>query len=117
MISLVPPSLSSGTEVIFSPWGEKDLAVIGDITVGKGKWKRSRSTDNGSIRSVLGSVARAHEFVVGSRPWDDTSQVSADYTTRRVGTKRVSNQRRHIKKVSAIIPNTLTTTNVITHRR
>ena len=26
----------------------------------------------------LRSVAWAHELVVGSRPWDDTSQVSAD---------------------------------------
>jgi len=45
--------------------------------VGKGKWKRSRSTNDGTIGCVLGSVARAHELVGGYRPWDDASQVSA----------------------------------------
>jgi hypothetical protein len=45
--------------------------------VGKGKWKGSRSTDNSSGGGVLRSVAWAHELVVGSRPWDNTSQVSA----------------------------------------
>ena len=75
---LVPPSLSSGSEIIFGPGGEGDLSVLGGITVGKGKGKRGRSTDNVSIRGVLGSVARAHELVVGGGPWDNTSQVSAD---------------------------------------
>ena len=46
--------------------------------MGKSEGKRGRSTDNVSIRSVLGSVARAHELVVGGRPWDDATQVSAD---------------------------------------
>jgi len=75
---LVPPSLSSGSEIIFGPGGEGDLSVLGGITVGKGKGKRGRSTDNVSIRGVLGSVTRAHELVVGGGPWDNTSQVSAD---------------------------------------
>ena len=46
--------------------------------MGKSERKRGRSTDNVSIRGVLGSVARAHELVVGGRPWDDATQVSAD---------------------------------------
>jgi hypothetical protein len=76
--SLVPPSLSSGTEVILGPWGEKNLSIFGNIAVGKGKWKRGRSTNNCTIRGVLRSVAWAHELVLGGRPWNDTSQVSAD---------------------------------------
>jgi hypothetical protein len=78
--SLVPPSLTSGTEIILGPSREQDLAVFGDVTVSKGKWKRSGSTNNGTIRSVLRSVAWAHEFVLSSRPWHDTTQVSTDYT-------------------------------------
>ena len=75
---LVPPSLSSGAEVVLDPWREDDLAILGGVAVGKGKWKRSGSTDNGSSWGVLRSVAWAHELVVSSRPWDDTSQVCAD---------------------------------------
>mmetsp|Transcript_17756 Transcript_17756/g.28675 ORF Transcript_17756/g.28675 Transcript_17756/m.28675 type:complete len:234 (+) Transcript_17756:218-919(+) len=78
LVRLVPPSLSSGTEVILGPRREHDLAIVGNVTVGKSERKRSRSTDNGSIRSVLRSVARAHELVVGRRPWHNASQVSAD---------------------------------------
>ena len=47
--------------------------------MGKSERKRGRSTNDVSIRGVLGSVARAHELVVGSGPWDDATQVSADY--------------------------------------
>ena len=46
--------------------------------MGKGKRKRGRSTDNGSGGGVLRSVAWALELVGGGRPWDHTSQVSAD---------------------------------------
>ena len=46
--------------------------------MGKSEGKRSGSTDDVTIRSVLGSMARAHKLVLGARPWDDTSQVSAD---------------------------------------
>jgi len=45
--------------------------------VGKSKGKRGRSTDNMTIRGVLGSVTGAHELVVGSGPWDNATQVSA----------------------------------------
>jgi hypothetical protein len=76
--SLVPPSLLAGTEVRLAPGVESDLAIFGNIAVGKSKGKRSGSTDDVTIRSVLGSMARAHELVLGGRPWDDTSQVSAD---------------------------------------
>lgn len=86
-VSLVPPSLGSSTEVILGPWGEKDLAIFGNIAVGKSERKRGRSTNDGSGRSVLGSVARAHEFVLGSRPWNDTSQVSAHCKIGRIGNK------------------------------
>ena len=75
--SLVPPSLSSSTEVILSPGGEKDLAILGNVAVCKGKGKRSGSTNNGSIRRVLGSVAWAHELVVGRRPWHNASKMGA----------------------------------------
>ena len=77
-LGVVPPSLSSGSEIVLGPRGEGDLSVFGGVAVGKSEWKRGRSTDNVSIRSVLGSVARAHELVVGGRPWDDATQVSAD---------------------------------------
>ena len=79
VVYLVPPSLSSGTEIIFGPRRENDLIVVfSNITVCKSKWKRSWSTYNMTIRSILRSVAWAHEFVVGGRPWDDASQVCAD---------------------------------------
>ena len=76
--SLVPPSLLSGTEIFLGPRREKDLSIVGSITVGKSERKRSGSTNNGSIGGVLRSVAWAHELVVGSRPWDNASQVCAD---------------------------------------
>jgi len=74
---LVPPSLPSGTEVIFCPGGEKDLSGVIHFAMGKGKRKRSRSTNDVAVGGVLGSVARAHELVVGSRPWNDTSKMGA----------------------------------------
>jgi hypothetical protein len=77
-VSLVPPSLSTGTEVIFGPGRESDLSIFGGITVSQGKGQWGRSTDNGTIGRVLRTVAGAHEFVLCGRPWDDTSQVSAD---------------------------------------
>jgi hypothetical protein len=46
--------------------------------VGKSKGKRGRSANNVTIGGVLGSVAWAHELVLGGRPWDDTSQVSTN---------------------------------------
>jgi len=76
--SLVPPSLSSGSEVLFRPGGEEDLAVLAGVAVRKSKGKRSRSTNDVSIGGVLGTVARAHELVVGGGPWDDATQVGAD---------------------------------------
>jgi len=45
--------------------------------VGKSEGKRGRSTDNGTGGGVLGSVAWAHELVVGGGPWDNASQVGA----------------------------------------
>mmetsp|Transcript_13378 Transcript_13378/g.37667 ORF Transcript_13378/g.37667 Transcript_13378/m.37667 type:complete len:219 (-) Transcript_13378:442-1098(-) len=75
---LVPPSLASGSEIILRPWGEGDLSIFSGVAVGKSKGKRGRSTNDVSIRGILGSVARAHELVVGGRPWDDATQVSAD---------------------------------------
>jgi len=75
---LVPPSLSASSEIVFRPRREKDLSVFGGVAVGKSKGKRGRSTNNVSIRSVLGSVARAHELVVGGGPWDNATQVGAD---------------------------------------
>ena len=96
MLHLVPPSLSTGTEVFFSPWGEKDLAIFGNITVGKSKRKRSRSTNNRSGWRILGSVAWADELVVGSRPWNNATQVCADWSRR--GGK--SNVRKAAQKIS-----------------
>jgi len=75
---LVPPSLSSGSEIVFRPRGEKNLSIVTGVTVRKSEGKRSGSTDDVSIGGVLGSVARAHELVVGGGPWDDATQVSAD---------------------------------------
>ena len=46
--------------------------------MGKSERKRGRSTNDVSIRGVLRSVARAHELVVGSGPWDDATQMSAN---------------------------------------
>ena len=46
--------------------------------MGKSKWKRSGSADNGTSGGVLRSMAWAHELVVSSRPWDDASQMCAD---------------------------------------
>jgi hypothetical protein len=39
--------------------------------------KRSRSTNDSTIGGILGSMARAHEFVVGSRPRNNATQVRA----------------------------------------
>lgn len=78
--SLVPPSLSTSTEIVLGPWAEDNLSTfLISITMGKSKWKRSRSTNNCTLWGILRSVARALELVGGSRPWDHTSQVSADY--------------------------------------
>jgi len=74
---LVPPSLSSGTEVSLSPGAEHNLSIITSITVRKSKGKRGRSTDDMTIRGVLRPVARAHELVVGSGPRDNATQMSA----------------------------------------
>ena len=75
---LVPPSLLVGAEVDFGPGREDNLSRrFLNITVGKSKWERSRSTDNGTSRGILGSVTWALELVGSSRPWDNTSQVSA----------------------------------------
>ena len=76
---LIPPTFAASSEVIFGPWGEEDLAILGNIAMGKSKWKRSRSTNDGTVRGVLRSVAWAHELVLGGRPWDNTSQVSAHW--------------------------------------
>lgn len=76
-ISLVPPSFASSTEIIFGPRREDNLAIFRNITMGKGKRKRGRSTDDGAIGRVLRSVAWAHELVLGGRPWYNTTQVSA----------------------------------------
>jgi len=76
-LDLVPPSLSTGTEVILSPGREDDLSRFIDIAVGKSKRERSRPTDDRTIGSVLGSMTGAHELVVGSGPRDDTSKMSA----------------------------------------
>jgi hypothetical protein len=75
--SLVPPSLSAGAEILLRPGREDDLAIFSDVAVCKSKGKRGRTTDDVSIRGVLRSMTWAHELVVSSRPWDDTSQVSA----------------------------------------
>ena len=83
ILNLVPPSLSAGTEVFFSPGGEHDLAIIGSFTVGKGKWERSRSTNDGTSWGILRSVAWADELVVGGRPWDDATQVCAHCRARK----------------------------------
>ena len=74
---LLPPGLSSSTEIFLSPGSEGNNSSIIDITVGKCKRQGSRSSYNGSGRSVLRSVTWAHELVVGGRPRYDTSQVSA----------------------------------------
>jgi hypothetical protein len=78
--SLVPPSLSTSTEIVLGPWAEDNLSTfLISITMGKSKWKRSRSTNNCTFWGILRSVTRALELVGGSRPWDNTSKVSADY--------------------------------------
>lgn len=50
---LYPPGLSFSTEVSLCPGGEDDGSGIVSCTVGKSKWKRSGSTNNGSGGSVL----------------------------------------------------------------
>eukprot|EP01083_Nonionella_stella_P002707 7775_1 len=88
-MDLHPPrlSISRGTEVSLCPGGEDDLSGLVSGTVGKSKGKRGGSTKNGSSIGVLRSMAWAHELVVGSRPWDNTSQVSA-HGVKAVGLKR-----------------------------
>jgi hypothetical protein len=76
-VSLIPPSLASGTEIILGPVGKEDFAIVRHIAVRQCQGQRSRSTDDGAIGSVLGSVARAHELVGGSGPRNDTTQMSA----------------------------------------
>lgn len=62
---LVPPAFAIGTEVDLGPGGEHDLAIFGNVAVGKSKGKRGGSTNDGAGGGVLRSVARAHELVVG----------------------------------------------------
>lgn len=75
---LVPPALSVGAEVGLGPGREHDLAVLGHVTVGKGEGKGSGAANDGTGGGVLGSVAGAHELVVGSGPRDDAAKVGAD---------------------------------------
>ena len=75
---LVPPAFSVGTEVGLGPGGEHDLAILGDVAVGKGEGKGGGTADDGTGGGVLGSVAGAHELVVGSGPRDDAAKVGAD---------------------------------------
>ena len=65
----------------------------------KSQGKRRRSTDDMSIGGVLGTVARAHELVVGGRPWDDATQVSADYDRDR---SEGSRKRRFKKEANSV---------------
>jgi len=74
---LVPPWLSVGTEVGFGPCGEDNLSISVNITVGKSERKWGWSTYYSSGRSILRSMAWAHEFIVRCGPWYNTSQVSA----------------------------------------
>lgn len=46
--------------------------------MGKGEGKRGGTADDGTGGGVLGSVAGAHELVVGSGPRDDAAKVGAD---------------------------------------
>ena len=75
---LVPPALSVGAEVGLGPGGEHDLAVLGHVAVGKGEGKGSGAANDGTGGGVLGSVAGAHELVVGGGPRDDAAKVGAD---------------------------------------
>ena len=75
---LVPPAGSVGTEVGLGPGGEHDLAILGNVAVGKGEGKGGGTADDGTGGGVLGSVAGAHELVVGSGPRDDAAKVGAD---------------------------------------
>jgi hypothetical protein len=98
---LVPPSLFAGTEVFLDPRREEDLSILSNITVGKSKGKRSRSSDNGTIGGILRSMTWALELVCGSRPRDDASQVSAHS----VKTERFKSLVRLDDKVTAKIKN------------
>ena len=84
LYSLVPPSLSTGTEIVLRPGRENDLVLSVNIAVGKSKGEGGRSTDNMSVRGVLRSVARALELVGSRRPWDNATQMSADCSWRGV---------------------------------
>merc|ERR1711907_304002 len=74
---LIPPSLATGTEIVFRPRRERNLSIIRRFAMGEGERKGGGSSNDVPIRRILRSVARAHELVVGSRPWDDATQVSA----------------------------------------
>ena len=53
-ISLDPPGLALGTEICLIPCAENKVAAsFISSKVGKGKWKRGRSTYNVSIRGIL----------------------------------------------------------------
>merc|ERR1719183_1133910 len=80
MARIRPPKqpLSVGAEVGLGPGGEHDLAVLGHVTVGKGEGKGSGAANDGTGGGVLGSVAGAHELVVGGGPRDDAAKVGAD---------------------------------------
>jgi len=74
-MDLRPPRLALSAEVCLCPLVEKDSSLVVILNVGKSKREGGRSANNGSGGGVLRSVAGTHELVVGSRPWDDTSQV------------------------------------------
>merc|ERR1719183_2175360 len=80
MARIRPPKqpISSGAGVGLGPGREHDLAVLGHVTVGKGEGKGSGAANDGTGGGVLGSVAGAHELVVGGGPRDDTAKVGAD---------------------------------------
>ncbi len=102
-LALVPPSLSTGAEVLLSPWGEKDLAVLGNFSVGQCKRERSRTSDDSPFRRVLRPMARAHELIIGGGPWYDASQVGAHWS-------KLSNpyETSTLSSCNLVIPNLLT---------
>jgi hypothetical protein len=75
--NLVPPSLCVGAEIKLRPGREDNPSIFSDVAVSKGERKRGWSTDNSTSGGVLGSVAWALELIGSSRPWNNTSQMSA----------------------------------------
>mmetsp|Transcript_686 Transcript_686/g.1421 ORF Transcript_686/g.1421 Transcript_686/m.1421 type:complete len:278 (-) Transcript_686:132-965(-) len=76
-MDLLPPGSRVRAEVLLSPWLEYDVVASIDFSMGERQRQWGRPTDDFARLVVLGSMAGAHEFVLGRVPRNHAPKVSA----------------------------------------